>query len=106
MVSRPAEQIKPEAESQTGRKTKRRQVLRGPSEVLARTGAHGEMVVEVHRVNNEGAAGAEARAGSELGESRTPFRYPADHIEANRGARLRSIEHSDWERNLHADHGE
>jgi hypothetical protein len=103
MVSRPAKQVKLEAESQTGEKGKRRQILREPSEVLARTRAHGEMVVEIHRVNNEGAAGAEARAGSEFRESRTPFRYPADRIEANRGAR--SIEHSDWKRNLYADHG-
>ena len=58
------------------------------------------MVVEIYRVNNEGAARAEARAGSGLREPRAPFRYPADRIEANGGARLRSIEHFTLERNL------
>jgi hypothetical protein len=63
------------------------------------------MVVEIHRVNNEGAAGAEARAARELRESRAPFRYPADRIEACESARLRSLEHRNWKRNLYADDG-
>jgi hypothetical protein len=62
------------------------------------------MVVEIHRVNNEGAARAEARAGRELRESRAPFRYPADRVAATERARLHSIEPCDWRRNLHADH--
>ena len=79
MVARAAEQVKREAVSRTGE--------RGRSEVLARTRAHGEVVVELRRVNNEGAAGAEAAAAGQLGELRAPFRDPADLIEADDGLR-------------------
>ena len=88
MVSRAAEQVKLEAMSRTGE--------RGRSEVLARTRAHGEVVVEIHRVNNEGAARAEAAAAGQLRELRAPFSDPADLIELD-GSLLAS---PDGKRNL------
>jgi len=49
--------------------------------MLAGAGAHGEVVVEIHRVNDEGAAGAEAATAGQLRERSAPFRDPADLIE-------------------------
>src|SRR5947209_16164494 len=61
---------------------------RGCSEMLAGARAHGEVVVEIHRVNDEGATGAEAATAGQLRELRAPFRDPAHLIEA--GNRLRA----------------
>jgi hypothetical protein len=88
MVSRAAEQVKLEAVSGTGG--------RGYGETLARARAHGEVVVEIHRVNNEGTAWAEAATAGQLRELRAPFCDPADLIEAGGGLRASP----DGERNL------
>ena len=93
MVSRAAEQVKLEAAFRTGE--------RGGSEVLARARAHGEVVVEIHRVNNEGAAGAETATAGQLRELRAPFRDPADLIDADGDLRASP----EGERNLKANHG-
>jgi len=93
MVSRAAEQVKLEAVSRTEE--------RGRGGVLARARAHGEVVVEIHRVNNEGAAGAEAAAAGQLRKLRAPFRDPTDLIEGGSGL----LASRDSERNLKADHG-
>jgi hypothetical protein len=79
MVSRAAKQVKLEGVSRTG--------VLGCGETLARARAHGEVVVEIHRVNNEGTAWAEAATAGQLRELRAPFRDPADLIEASRGLR-------------------
>jgi len=76
MVSRATEQVKLEAAS-LGQKSG------GAAGVLARARAHGEVVVEIHRVNDEGAAGAEAAAAGQLRELRAPFRDPTDLIEGD-----------------------
>ena len=94
MVARAAEQVKREAVSRTGE--------RGRSEVLARTRAHGEVVVEIHRVNNEGTARAEAATAGQLRELRAPFRDPTDLIEPDGGL----LASPDGKRNLQADHGQ
>ena len=44
--------------------------------------------MEIHRVNDEGATGAEAATAGQLRELRAPFRDPADLIET--GNRLRA----------------
>ena len=89
MVSRAAEQVKLEAAS-LGLKSA------GAAGVLARARAHGEVVVEIHRVENERAAGAEAAAAGQLRELRAPFRDPTDLIEAGGGL----LASRDGERNL------
>jgi len=52
--------------------------------------------VEIHRVNNEGAARAEAATAGQLRELRAPFRDPTDLIEPD-GGLLASL---DGKRNL------
>lgn len=58
--------------------------------MLARARAHGEVVVQIHRVNDEGAAGAEAATAGQLRERSTPFRDPADLIEDGNALRATS----------------
>ena len=77
MVSRAAEQVK--LERRLGRDNV------GAASYLAGARAHGEVVVQIHRVHDEGAAGAEAATAGQLRERRTPFRDPADLIEAGDG---------------------
>jgi len=55
--------------------------------MLAGARAHSEVLVEIHRVNDEGAAGAEAATAGQLRERNAPFRDPADLIEAGDGLR-------------------
>jgi hypothetical protein len=65
--------------------------------MLARARAHSEVVVEIHRVNDEGAAGAEAATAGQLRERRAPFRDPADLIEAGDGLRASADGEGDFE---------
>src|SRR5260370_4188722 len=68
----------------------------GRSEALARTRAHGEVVVEIHRVNNQGAARAEPATAGQLRQLRAPFRDPTDLIEPD----ARFVASPDWETDL------
>jgi hypothetical protein len=77
MVSRAAEQVK--LERRLGRDNV------DAASYLTGARAHGEVVVQIHCVHDEGAAGTETATPGQLRERRAPFRDPADLIETGDG---------------------